>query len=107
MTDAIEIGTCWDDGIVVGDGYDMELDVESGFDVVVEAECDDESEVHLVIGDIVEESKAADTEYDFDMLFADVVNNYVYVGPALPDIEVEWSTDAWFRTDAWFHSEAW
>ena len=107
MTDAIEIGTIWEAGIVVDDGFDMEMTVESGFDVMVETEFDDSSEVHLVIGDIVEESKADETQYDFDMEFASVVNNYVYVGPALPDIDVEWSTDAWFRTDGWFQSEAW
>ena len=107
MTDAIEIGTIWEAGIVVDDDFDMELTVESGFDVMVEAEFDDNSEVHLIIGNIVEESNAAETEYDFDMEFAGAVNNYVYVGPALPDIDVEWSSDAWFRTDGWFRSEAW
>lgn len=107
MTDAIEIGTIWEAGIVVVDDFDMELTVESGFDVMVEAEFDDTSEVHLIIGDIVEESNAADTEYDFDMEFASAVNNYVYVGPALPDIDVEWSSDAWFRNDGWFESDGW
>ena len=107
MTDAIEIGTNWEAGIVVDDDFDMELTVESGFDVMVEAEFDDNSEVHLIIGDIVEESNADETEYDFDMEFAGAVNNYVYVGPALPDIDVEWSTDAWFRNDGWFDSEGW
>lgn len=107
MTDAIEIGTIWEAGIVVDDDFDMELTVESGFDVMVEAEFDDNSEVHLIIGDIVEESNAAETEYDFDMEFAGAVNNYVYVGPALPDIDVEWSSDAWFRNDGWFESDGW
>jgi hypothetical protein len=107
MTDAIEIGTIWEAGIVVVDDFDMELTVESGFDVMVETEFDDNSEVHLIIGDIVEESNAAETEYDFDMEFASAVNNYVYVGPALPDIDVEWSSDAWFRNDGWFESDGW
>ena len=108
MTDTIEIGTDWGaSAIVLDDGYDMELTVESGFDIMVEAEFDNDSEVHLIIGDIVEESKAGETEYDFGMEFAGAVNNYVYVGPALPDIDVEWSTDAWFRNDGWFDSEGW
>lgn len=107
MTDAIEIGTHWEADIDVDGGFGMELTVESGFDVTVEAEFDDGSEVHLIVGDIVEESAADYTEYDFGMEFAGVANNYVYVGPALPDVEVSWSTDAWFREDGWFRSEAW
>lgn len=107
MTDAIEIGTIWEAGIVVDDDFDMELTVESGFDVMVEAEFDDNSEVHLIIGDIVEESKAKETEFDFGMEFADTQTSFVFVGPELPDVEVSWSTDAWFRSEGWFRSEAW
>ena len=107
MTDAIEIGTIWEAGIVVDDDFDMELTVESGFDVMVEAEFDDTSEVHLIIGDIVEESKAKETEFDFGMEFADTQTSFVFVGPELPDVEVSWSTDAWFRSEGWFRSEAW
>lgn len=107
MTDAIEIGTIWEAGIVVVDDFDMELTVESGFDVMVEAEFDDNSEVHLIIGDIVEESKAKETEFDFGMEFADTQTSFVFVGPELPDVEVSWSTDAWFRSEGWFRSEAW
>lgn len=107
MTDAIEIGTIWEVGIVVVDDFDMELTVESGFDVMVEAEFDDNSEVHLIIGDIVEESKAKETEFDFGMEFADTQTSFVFVGPELPDVEVSWSTDAWFRSEGWFRSEAW
>lgn len=107
MTDAIEIGTIWEAGIVVVDDFDMELTVESGFDVMVEAEFDDNSEVHLIIGDIVEESKAKETEFDFGMEFAETQTSFVFVGPELPDVEVSWSTDAWFRSEGWFRSEAW
>lgn len=108
MTDCIEIGTNWEDpAIVLDDGYDMELTVESGFDVMVEAEFDNDSEVHLIIGDIVEESKAEDAEYDFGMEFSSAESNYVYVGPELPAVDVEWSTDAWFRDDGWFDDEGW
>ncbi len=108
MNDCIEIGTEWPQSeIVIAEGLDMELTIESGFDVMVEAEFGDESEIHLIVGDIVEESVAEETEYDFDMEFASAETNYVYVGPALPAVEVEWSTDAWFRSDGWFRSEAW
>ncbi|MBQ8959403.1 MAG: hypothetical protein IJ057_13045 [Bacteroidales bacterium] len=108
MTDTIEIGTHWEDsGIVLDDGFDLEMTVESGFDIMVEAEFDDESEVHLIVGDIVDESVAAETEYDFGMEFSNAERAYVYVGPDLPAVEVEWSTDAWFRSDGWFDSEGW
>lgn len=107
MNDCIEIGTEWPQSAIELDGYDMELTVESGFDIMVEAEFDNDSEIHLIIGDIVHESKADETEYDFEMEFSSAESNYVYVGPALPAVEVEWSTDAWFRSDGWFRSEAW
>lgn len=108
MTDAIEIGTDWEEsGIVLDDGFDMELTVESGFDVLIETECVDESEIHLIIGDIVEESLADNTEYDFEMEFADMQTAFVYVGPDLAEVDVGWSNDAWFHSEGWFRSEAW
>lgn len=108
MNDVIEIGNDWKQrGIVLDEGFDMELSVESGYDIQVEAEYDGQSEVHLIIGDIVEESKAKETEFDFGMEFADTQTSFVFVGPELPDVEVSWSTDAWFRSEGWFRSEAW
>ena len=108
MNDLIEIGTGLPRvGIELEDSFEMELSFESGFDITVEAEFDNESEIHLIVGDIVEESLADNTEYDFEMEFSGAGTNYVYVGPALPAVEVEWSTDAWFRSDGWFRSEAW
>lgn len=108
MTDAIVIGTDWSaSGIVIDDGFDMEISVESGFDVMVEVECADESEIHLIVGDIVEESKAEDTEYDFEMEFADTQTAFVYVGPDLAEVDVGWSNDAWFHSDGWFEDEGW
>lgn len=108
MTDTIEIGTDWaESGIVLDEGFDMELTVESGFDVLIEAEYQDESEIHLIIGDIVAESVSANTEYDFEMEFADTQTAFVYVGPDLAEVDVGWSNDAWFRSEGWFRSEAW
>ena len=108
MTDTIEIGTnCVESGIVLDEGFDMELTVESGFDVLIEAEYQDESEIHLIIGDIVEESLADNTEYDFEMEFADTQTAFVYVGPDLAEVDVGWNTDAWFRSDGWFEDEGW
>ena len=108
MTDAIEIGTdCGESGIVLDGGFDMELTIESGFDVLIETECVDESEIHLIIGDIVEESLASNTEYDFEMEFADTQTAFVYVGPDLAEVDVGWNTDAWFISDGWFESEGW
>lgn len=104
MTDCIEIGTDWEPGIELDDGYGMEIEVESGFGIEVETETVDESEVHLVIGDIVEEDLADDTPYDFGMEFTNTELVFVYAGPELPD---ESSTDAWFRGDGWFDSEGW
>ena len=104
----IEIGTEWvQDGIVLDDGFGFEVSVESGLDVELEAEDGDGSEIHLVIGQIVEESVAGQTDYDFAMEFASAGTSFVYVGPSLPAVEVEWSTDAWFLPDGWFRSEAW
>lgn len=108
MNDCIEIGTEWEQsGIEIDDGFDMELSVESGFDVEVEAEYEDDSEIHLIVGDIVEETTADEAAYDFGMEFTNAETAYVYVGPGLPTVEVEWSTDAWFREDGWFDSEGW
>lgn len=108
MTDAIEIGTDWaESGIVLDEGFDMELTVESGFDVLIEAEYQDESEIHLIIGDIVEESAEEQTAYDFGMEFSDPDTFFIYVGPELPAVDASWSTDAWFLDDGWFDSEGW
>lgn len=104
----IEIGVEWmQDGIILDDGFDIEISFESDFDVELETEDGDGSEIHLVVGEIVEESLSEETEYDFAMEFASADTSFVYVGPALPAVEVEWSTDAWFRNDGWFRSEAW
>lgn len=108
MEDCIVIENEWTlGGIEVEDDFDFGLTVESGFDISVEAEFDDESEIHLVMGEIVEKSKAEETEYDSEMMFSGGEANYVYVGPQLPAVDAEWSTDAWFRNDGWFDSEGW
>ena len=106
--DCIEIGLdCLQGGIVLDDGLGFEITLESGFDVEMSAEDGDESEIHMVVGEIVEESIADETNYDFAMEFASADTSFVYVGPTLPAVEVEWSTDAWFRNDGWFCGEAW
>ena len=108
MTDCIEIGNKpWQSEVLIGEDTDMELTIESGFGIEIEAEFTDDSELHLIVGDIVEESVADETEYDFGMEFSTAETAFIYVGPALPNVEVEWSTDAWFHSDAWFISEAW
>jgi hypothetical protein len=108
MNDCIEIGTDWPQfGIVIDDGFDMELTVESGFDIMVKSEFENDSEIHIIMGDIVHESKADETEYDFEMEFSDADTSFIYVGPALPEVEVTWNSDAWFHSDGWFESEAW
>lgn len=108
MEDCIVIENEWTQGeIKVEDDFNFEIKVESGFDILVEPEFDDESEIHLVMGEIVEKSKAEETEYDSEMMFSGGEANYVYVGPQLPAVDAEWSTDAWFREDGWFDSEGW
>ena len=108
MTDCIEIGTePWQSEVLIGEDTDMELIIESGFGIEIEAESMDDSEIHLIVGDIVEESAADETEYDFGMEFSNAERAYVYVGPELPSVDAEWSTDAWFREDGWFDSEGW
>ena len=65
MEDCIVIENEWTQGeIKVEDDFNFEIKVESGFDILVEPEFDDESEIHLVMGEIVEKSKAEETEYD-------------------------------------------
>ena len=108
MIDCIEIETNpWQNEIEIGEAEALELTIESGFDIELEAEPSDGSEIHLVIADIVDESEADNTAYDFETEFSAAPMTLVYVGPVLPTVEVEWSTDAWFHSDAWFRSEAW
>ena len=108
MTDCIEIETNpWQSEIEIGEDIDLEVSVEADFSVEVEAELSDESETHLLLGDIVDEFEADGTEYDFCMEFSNAERAYVYVGPELPAVDVEWSTDAWFRDDGWFDDEGW
>lgn len=108
MNDCIEIGTDWiEAGIEIDGGFDNGVSFEGGFDIMLEAMAGDESEIHLIVGDIVEEALEEQIPYDFDMEFSDPDSFFVYVGPELPAVEVEWSTDAWFRSDGWFRSEAW
>jgi len=107
MNDCIEIGTWEEGGIEIDDGLEMGVSVEGGFDIIVEAVADDESEIHLIVGDIVEESAEEQTAYDFGMEFSDPDTFFIYVGPELPEVDVGWSNDAWFRSEGWFRSEAW
>lgn len=108
MIDCIEIETNpWQSEIEIGEDIDMEMSIEAGCSFEVEADLSDESETHLLLGDIVEESVADETEYDFGMEFSNAERAYVYVGPELPSVDAEWSTDAWFREDGWFDSEGW
>ena len=108
MIDCIEIeANPWQNEIEIGEATALELTVESGFGIELEAEPSDGSEIHLIIADIVDESEADSTEYDFETEFSSAPMTLVYVGPVLPTVDVEWSTDAWFRDDGWFNSEAW
>lgn len=107
MNDCIDIGTWEEAGIEIDDGLEMGVSVEGGFDIMVEVVADDESEIHLIVGDIVEESAEEQTAYDFGMEFSDPDTFFVYVGPELPAVDASWSTDAWFLDDGWFDSEGW
>lgn len=108
MIDCIEIETSpWQNEIEIGEAAEMEMTLESGLCIDVEAEPSDGSEIHLILADIVDEVEADETPYDFEMEFSEAPLSLVYVGPVLPAVEVEWSTDAWFRSDGWFGSEAW
>lgn len=108
MTDCIEIGN--DSELDWGVECDLELGLtfEACFELEEEPlESSDDSEVHLILGDLVEEQAAEETEYDFGMEFSGMETALVYVGPALPAVEATWSTDAWFHSDGWFPSEGW
>ena len=66
MIDCIEIeANPWQNEIEIGEATALDLTVESGFDIELEAEPSDGSEIHLVIADIVDESEADNTAYDF------------------------------------------
>lgn len=108
MNDCVEIGNEWEPEWEVECNLGAELTIESGFALEAETELTgDDSEIHLIVGDLVEESEADNTEYDFGMEFSGKETSFVYVGPLLPEVDATWSTDAWFRDDGWFDSEGW
>ena len=86
-------------------GSPLEVAVGSGFSVeCVETEMP-LAEVSLIDGGIIPEGETMEWEHTIDFCIGEWV--FVYVGPALADIDATWATDAWFRTDGWFRSEAW
>lgn len=108
MTDSIEIGNESELDWGVECGLDMGLAFEACFELEEEPlTATDDSEIHLIVGDLVEEPEAGGMEYDFGMEFAGAETAFVYVGPELPGVDATWSTDAWFRSDGWFDSEGW
>lgn len=76
-------------------------------DIIIETSVFTVGEIHILTGDFVEESNERDAQLDFLTEFADTRTSFVYFGPALPAVDGEWSTDAWFRNDGWFGEEAW
>lgn len=92
---------------VVGmDDFDIEADEGFSLDgIYVDAHTS--GQVSIEVAAIVPEEQEETAVTVEEMDFGGMEMGFVYVGSALPELEVTWSTDAWFHSDGWFHSEAW
>lgn len=96
--DPIWVSGMDDFDIEVGDGFSLE-------EIYVDARTS--GQVAIEVATIVPEEQEETAVVVEEMDFGGMEMGFVYVGPALPAVDAEWSTDAWFREDGWFDSEGW
>lgn len=82
---------------------DIEIGMERSIvDIPVEMS---QSRIILFDGSFVREGSPCEWEQEIEAVSGDTA--FMYSGPALDELEADWSSDAWFPSDGWFWSEGW
>lgn len=106
---------CCEIELNLGDGSTIELNGCQGLEFEIQAPFGlqgisietDNSIVILQGAAIVPTEQEENTVVEYDMEFGSYDFGFVYVGPALANIEAEWSSSAWYHSQGWFRSESW